>query len=96
MWPIGSTLTSETPWLLLIFGFGFIICAGYSLTVTGFFSRWLAGHTHEPLSLIIRRFIYGLAPLGFGMWLAHYAFHFLTGALTLIPGHASLPQRQRL
>jgi hypothetical protein len=37
------------------------------------------------LSLIIRRFIYGLAPLGFGMWLAHYAFHFLTGALTLIP-----------
>jgi hypothetical protein len=77
--------TSETPGLLLIFAFGFVILPAVLLTVTGFLSRWLAGSTHEPLSLIIRRFIYGLAPLGFGMWLAHYAFHFLTGALTLIP-----------
>ncbi len=28
---------------------------------------------------------YGLVPLGFGMWLAHYLFHFLTGALTFVP-----------
>ncbi len=26
-----------------------------------------------------------LVPLGFGMWLAHYCFHFLTGLYTLIP-----------
>jgi hypothetical protein len=26
-----------------------------------------------------------LAPLGFGMWLAHFAFHFFTAALTPIP-----------
>ena len=76
---------TETPGLLLIFGFGLIVLPTVLLMVIGFFSRWLAGHTHEPVSLIIRRFIYGLAPLGFGMWLAHYAFHFLTGALTLIP-----------
>src|SRR5690606_37814718 len=24
-------------------------------------------------------------PLGFGLWLAHYAFHLLTGALTIVP-----------
>ena len=24
-------------------------------------------------------------PLGFGVWLAHYAFHFLTGFLTIVP-----------
>jgi len=26
-----------------------------------------------------------LAPLGFGMWLAHFVFHFFTGALTPVP-----------
>ncbi len=26
-----------------------------------------------------------LVPLGFGVWVAHYAFHLLTGALTLVP-----------
>ncbi len=31
------------------------------------------------------RFAYGLVPLGFGMWLAHYLFHFLLGALTVLP-----------
>jgi hypothetical protein len=24
-------------------------------------------------------------PIGFGIWLAHYGFHFLTGCLTVIP-----------
>jgi hypothetical protein len=24
-------------------------------------------------------------PFGFGMWLAHYGFHLLTGALTIVP-----------
>ena len=28
---------------------------------------------------------YALAPLGFGMWLAHYGFHFFSGLYTLIP-----------
>jgi hypothetical protein len=31
------------------------------------------------------RYTYGLVPLGFGMWLAHYSFHFLTGLYTVIP-----------
>ena len=31
------------------------------------------------------RYSYGLIPLGFGMWLAHYGFHFLTGLFTLVP-----------
>ena len=31
------------------------------------------------------RYSYSLVPLGFGMWLAHYGFHFLTGALTIVP-----------
>jgi hypothetical protein len=31
------------------------------------------------------RYSYALIPLGFGVWLAHYGFHFLTGLLTFIP-----------
>ena len=38
-----------------------------------------------PLGAIIGRFVYALVPLGFGMWLAHYSFHFLTGGLTIVP-----------
>ncbi len=77
--------TSEVPGLLLIFGVGLIVIPVVLLAATGFLSRLLAGRTHEPLGYVIRRFIYGLVPMGFGVWLAHYAFHFLTGALTLIP-----------
>jgi ferredoxin len=38
-----------------------------------------------PLGAIVGRFVYALVPLGFGMWLAHYSFHFLTGGLTIVP-----------
>jgi hypothetical protein len=77
--------TSEWPGLLLIFGFGFILLPLVLLTLTGFISHRLAGSNDKSLGLNIRRFVYSLAPLGFGLWLAHYAFHFLTGGLTLIP-----------
>lgn len=31
------------------------------------------------------RYSYALIPLGFGMWLAHYGFHLLTGLYTIVP-----------
>jgi len=31
------------------------------------------------------RFGYGLIPVGFGMWVAHYLYHFLVGGLAIIP-----------
>jgi hypothetical protein len=30
-------------------------------------------------------YVLALVPLGSGVWLAHYGFHFLTGALTIVP-----------
>jgi polyferredoxin len=30
-------------------------------------------------------YAYALVPLGFGVWLAHYGFHLLTGALAIVP-----------
>ena len=41
-----------------------------------------SGRALLPLTV---RYAYGLVPLGFGMWLAHYSFHFLTGLYTVIP-----------
>jgi cytochrome c oxidase assembly factor CtaG len=34
---------------------------------------------------VATRFAYALVPLGFGMWLAHYGFHFLTSYDTAVP-----------
>lgn len=36
-------------------------------------------------SWFFRHATFTLAPLGFGMWTAHYLFHFLTGGATIIP-----------
>jgi polyferredoxin len=77
--------TSEMPGLFLIFGGGLIILPAILLSLTGFASRQLSGVQHELVGAVVRRFAYSLAPLGMGMWLAHYAFHFMTGALAIIP-----------
>ena len=52
--------------------------------LTALASRLLAG-AGVPLRTNLMRFGFGLAPVGFGMWLAHYGFHFLAGGLTLVP-----------
>jgi polyferredoxin len=51
-------------------------------------AAWLTralGGSRQPIVPLAVRYSYSLVPLGFGMWLAHYSFHFLTGALTIIP-----------
>jgi cytochrome c oxidase assembly factor CtaG len=40
--------------------------------------------TAGPLE-VATRYAYALVPLGFGMWLAHYCFHLLTGYDTAVP-----------
>lgn len=39
----------------------------------------------EPLLPLATRYAYCLVPLGFGVWLAHYSFHLLTGLGTFVP-----------
>jgi hypothetical protein len=43
------------------------------------------GAVRQPLRLVFARFAPAYIPLGLGFWTAHYAFHFLTGALTVVP-----------
>jgi hypothetical protein len=52
------------------------------------FASWLTvriGGSNRALVPLAIRYSYALVPLGFGMWLAHYGFHFLTGLWTFIP-----------
>jgi polyferredoxin len=51
-------------------------------------AAWLTrirGFSQRALLPLAVRYSYTLAPLGVGMWLAHYGFHFLTGVLTIVP-----------
>ena len=76
---------SEAPGLLVIFALGLVVLPLILLTITGLASRRLSGAQAQPLATEVRRYIFALVPLGFGMWLAHYSFHFLTGGLTVVP-----------
>jgi cytochrome c oxidase assembly factor CtaG/polyferredoxin len=45
--------------------------------------RW--GRLDAGTLEVAARYAYALVPLGFGMWLAHYCFHFLTSYDTAVP-----------
>jgi hypothetical protein len=45
--------------------------------------RW--GRLQDGTLAVATRYAYTLVPLGFGMWLAHYCFHFLTSYDTAAP-----------
>jgi cytochrome c oxidase assembly factor CtaG/polyferredoxin len=43
------------------------------------------GRSEAGILEVATRLAYSLVPLGFGMWLAHYCFHFLTSYDTVVP-----------
>jgi len=83
---LGRTLhlSHEAPVLAIIFTFFLILEPVLLLGLVAWFTRSWAGDQRALLPLMVR-YAYGLVPLGFGMWLAHYSFHFLTGLYTIIP-----------
>ncbi len=58
-------------------------------------SRLLSVGNHNALSLhrLVMRHAYSFVPLGFAIWFAHYLFHFLTGAMTIVPAFQTFFQR---
>ncbi len=79
-----SHVTHEAPVLGLIFT-GFLIIEPAILLGL---AAWLTHKWTDAIRPVVPtavRYSYGLVPLGFGMWLAHYGFHFFTGLLTIIP-----------
>ena len=77
-------VSHEAPVLGLIFIFFLVFEPVVLLGVAAWLTRLWAGGQRALLPLVVR-YSYGLIPLGFGMWLAHYSFHFLTGLYTVIP-----------
>jgi hypothetical protein len=51
-------------------------------------AAWSSAIAGNSMRENLCRFSMSLAPLGFGMWLAHFIFHFFTAALTPIPAAA--------
>jgi ferredoxin len=75
---------SEAAVLALLFAAG--LGAGPVLACGG--AAWLTRRltaSDASLTQVAIRFAYALTPLGAGMWLAHYAFHFLTALGTVVP-----------
>jgi hypothetical protein len=77
---------SELPVLLIIFFVGLIVIPVLLLGLTAWLSQMGVGATgRSPLRVWVAKYAYALVPMGFGVWLAHYAFHFLTGFWTIVP-----------
>ena len=74
----------EAPVLAVIFTFFLIVEPVLLLGVAAWLTRGWGGSQRALLPLIVR-YTSALVPLGFGMWLAHYGFHFLTGLFTIVP-----------
>ena len=56
----------------------------FSLAAHAVLSRRWGRLPQSPVE-VATRYAYALIPLGFGMWLAHYSFHFLTGYESVVP-----------
>jgi ferredoxin len=48
-------------------------------------SWWSAAVARTTAGRQLLSFVYALVPFGAGVWAAHYAFHLLTGLLTIVP-----------
>jgi hypothetical protein len=76
---------SEGPVLAVLFAIVLIAIPILLLGIAGTLTAGLTGNRLSSSLDIVSRYAYALVPLGFGVWLAHYAFHLLTGVLTVIP-----------
>ena len=77
-------VSREAPVLGVIFACFLIIEPILVLGLAAWLTKTWGGVRSALLPLVVR-YTYGIVPLGFGMWLAHYSFHFLTGLYTIVP-----------
>ena len=75
---------AEWPVLGILFLFALVIEPALLMGAATLWSRHWARLDGSALQNAVR-YSYTLVPFGFSVWLSHYAFHFLTGGLTVIP-----------
>lgn len=47
--------------------------------------RLIPKNKELSINKLVMRYAYSFIPMGFAIWFAHYLFHFLTGAMTIVP-----------
>jgi ferredoxin len=69
--------------ILFVFGLGLMpaVLLGAAAAGTGAF----VAPQRQPVFATAVRYVFALVPFGLGVWLAHYGFHLLTGALVVVP-----------
>jgi polyferredoxin len=77
-------ITYEAPILAIIFATFLILEPALLITAAAWLTNALSSRNQKLLPQAVR-YSYALIPLGLGMWLAHYGFHFFTGILTVVP-----------
>jgi len=84
-WLGGALGVSSGPILVgILFLVGMILVPAGLVALAAAGSRLLSG-SGRTIVEEATRYGYGLVPVGFGMWVAHYLYHFLTGGLAIIP-----------
>lgn len=78
-------VTSEGPVLFVIFAAMLVVLPAMLLGGAAAVSRHVMGGRDAAVRATALRYAIALLPLGFGLWLAHYSFHLLTGVLTIVP-----------
>jgi hypothetical protein len=83
---------SEGVALALLFVAGLVVAPLVLLGAAAGLTRLVARDRAGSIAGIAVRYAYVLVPFGFGVWLAQFGFHFLTGALTIVPVTQSAAQ----
>jgi len=81
--------SSEAPALAVLFAIALILVPVLLLGTAAAWTRLLARSTAGSTVETAVRYAYALVPVGFGVWLAHYGYHLLTGAMTIVPATQS-------
>jgi polyferredoxin len=78
-------VSSEAVVLGILFVAGLVVAPVVLVVGAAAATRTAAGPAAKPLAMTLQSYAVALIPFGLGVWLAHYGFHFFTGALTILP-----------
>ena len=88
-----SNLAIEGIVLFIIFGVGAILLPILLSLAAAWLARRLTNTVkRDSLRVALTSFAPAFVPIGLGFWVAHYGFHFLIGALTIIPAFQNFLQ----
>jgi ferredoxin len=76
---------AEWPALAALFVATLLVAPLVLLGMAAVATRAIAADFERSIGSVAANFAYALVPFGFGVWLAHYGFHLLTGAFAIVP-----------